>query len=405
MTTNSPENRGFSGLARRVGGKGANAWEIHRQALERRARGEDILILSIGEDVAARTPDHIVEAGIDSIRAGRHHYTAIEGESRLREAIAARHSRRTGRTVGPDRCCIYSGAQNALFATAITLLDPSDDVIVIEPYYSTYPATFSASGARLVTVVAEQENGFAPRIEDIEAAMTPATKLLVINSPSNPAGAVYPEPLIREIAELCRDRDVWLLSDEVYADFVFDGRHVSPASVMEADEKLVVVSSLSKSHRMSGWRIGWAIGPDDFSLALADLSLCMQYGLPAFTQDAAVAALAGPQEETSRMVAEYGERAAVVHDRLANTAGLTATRPSAGMFVILDVSAIVEDAHDFCQRLLDDTGIAVLPCGGFGDRSGHLVRMSLCAERSELERACAAISGLSARMHNGRAAS
>ena len=384
----------FTGLAARVSGKGADAWEVHRLAQERKEAGAEILILSIGEDVAARTPDHVVDACVESLHQGRHHYSHMIGQPNLRKAIIDHHRALTGQALGIENCVVFAGAQNALYAVSSCLLEAGDEVIVVEPYYSTYPATFTANGAQMVTIVARGENGFQPDLSEIKAAITPRTKALVINTPANPSGAVFDSDLVQQIAELKREHDLWLISDEVYSDFVFEGRHVSPASYMDVDEKCVVVSSLSKSHRMAGWRVGWAIGPKLLCEVFERFALCSMYGMPMFTQDAATVALTGPQTETQTMVAEYGARAKLVVEALSNLPRFRVGAPKAGMFVMLDVRELTRDGTEFSMRLLDQSGISTLPCGSFGEHFDGFVRMSLCAPQDKLEWACGEISTL-----------
>ncbi len=384
----------FSGLAQRVSGKGADAWEVHRIAQDRKDAGDDILILSIGEDVAARTPEHVVEAGVESLRNGRHHYSHMIGQPDLRQAIVDHHHALTSQTLSADNCVVFAGAQNALFAVSSCLLEAGDEVIVVEPYYSTYPATFTAQGATLVTIVAKSENGFQPDIAELSAAITSKTKAVVINSPANPSGAVFEAEIVEQIAQLTRAHDIWLLSDEVYSDFVFQGRHVSPASFMDVEEKLIVVSSLSKSHRMSGWRVGWAIAPKVLCEVFENFALCSLYGMPMFTQDAARAALTGPQIETETMVAEYGARAKLAVEALSNLPRFKVSDPKAGMFVMLDVRELTQDGTQFSMRLLDQSGIATLPCAGFGEHFDGFVRMSLCAPQDKLAWACGEVANL-----------
>ncbi|MEM7424531.1 MAG: pyridoxal phosphate-dependent aminotransferase [Pseudomonadota bacterium] len=384
----------FTSLADRVSGKGADAWEVHRIAQERIRSGEDVLILSIGEDVGARTPDHIVDACVESVRGGRHHYAEMVGERRLREAIAAHHTALTGQDLSSANCVAFAGAQNALFAASACLLEAGDEVIVIEPYYSTYPATFTAGGATMITLPARAENGFLPTIDEIEAAVTAKTKAVVLNSPNNPSGAIIGDELVREIIDLVRTHDLWLISDEVYSDFVFEGRHVSPAAHMGVEEKCVIVSSLSKSHRMAGWRVGWAIGPRQLCETFERLALCMMYGMPMFTQDAATAALTGPQDETRSMVADYGRRARLAEDALSDLSRLRVNSPKAGMFMMLDVRDLTPDSIQFSMKLLERSGISTLPCASFGDSVQGFVRMSLCTTEEKLAWACSEIAEL-----------
>lgn len=384
----------FTALAKRVSGKGSDAWEVHRIAQERARAGDDILILSIGEDVGARTPDHIVDACVDSVREGRHHYSDMIGERKLREAIVAHHHALTEQELAVPNCVVFAGAQNALFAASACLLEAGDEVIVVEPYYSTYPATFMAGGAKMISLPARAENGFLPSVSEIEAKLSSKTKALVINSPNNPSGATIGDDLVQDIVTLARKHDLWLISDEVYSDFVFEGQHVSPAAHMSVEEKCVVVSSLSKSHRMSGWRVGWAIGPAELCETFERLALCMMYGMPMFTQDAATTALTGPQEATVEMVAEYGRKAKAVEECLSNLPNLRVNSPKAGMFMMLDVRDLTPDAKDFSLRLLKQSGISTLPCGSFGESVQGFVRMSLCSTEEKLRWASGEIAKL-----------
>ncbi len=389
-------SQSVSRFANIVSGPGADAWEIHRHASERISAGDDIVLLTIGEDVSAQTPPQIVEQAVASLRGGRHHYPSVTGVTCLREAIAARHRDQTQREVTADNVVVFAGAQNALFASALCLLNPGDEVIVVEPYYSTYPATFSAMGSRFVVVEADPNQGLVPGVEQVRAAMTSATRLVVINSPNNPTGAVYPASFLEELLMLCREKNCWLLSDEVYADFVYDGVHRSVAEYAAIDDQLVVVSSLSKSHRMAGWRIGWAIAPQRLCEHLGDLNLSMTYGLPPFIQDAARFAIEQCGEVPREMAADYATRAQRTTAQLAQIERIGFIPPKAGMFVLLDVTQTKLSGYAFAERLLEQTGVAILPCGSFGSNLDNYLRMSLCADTAGLDRACRAIAEVAA---------
>jgi len=385
-----------SRFAQIVSGPGADAWEIHRRASKKIAAGENVLLLTIGEDVTAVTPPNIVERAVVSLRDGRHHYPAVEGMTGLRAAIANKHREATGQQVTADNVVVFAGAQNALFASALCLLDPGDEVVVVEPYYSTYPATFAAMGSKFVSVQADAGNDLIPDLDRLRGAITADTRLLVINSPNNPTGAVYPRACLEEILQICRDNDCWLLSDEVYADFVYDGSHESVATMCTPEDQLVVVSSLSKSHRMAGWRIGWAIAPPQLATHFTDLNLSMLYGLPPFVQDAAEFALRHCPEVPIEMAKDYSARVQRVIAALQDVRAIRIVTPKAGMFILLDVSEMGMSGEDFADRLLTESGVAVLPCAGFGAHLDNYLRMSLCTDNDGLDRACTAIIELAA---------
>ena len=219
-------------------------------------------MLSVGQETEEFTSAGIVDAAVDSLRAGRHHYTSVNGNLDLRRAVAQRHFELSGRKVGDFNCAIFAGAQNALFAVAQCLLEKGDEVILSEPYYTTYPATFGASGATLVSVPVKFENQFQINPDDILKAITPRTRAIVLNSPNNPVGAVYTREQYAAVVRACVEKEIWLINDDVYQELLSDDERANPLSLPDAERVCITVSSLSKSHRMTGWRLGWVIGPD-----------------------------------------------------------------------------------------------------------------------------------------------
>ena len=296
-----------------LGGAEAAAWDIHAAALERRARGQDVILLSVG-DPDFPTPAPIVEAAKASLERGRTRYAEVAGAAALRAAIAAHHERLTGQRVTPGQVAVLAGAQSALFAACQCLLDPSDAVLVPEPMYVTYPATVAAAGGRLVRVPLVPERGFRLDLDRLASSVDPTVRAILVNSPNNPTGAAMTRPELEAVAELCRRHDLWLISDEVYASLLYEGEHLPPAALPGMAERTVTVSSLSKSHAMTGWRVGWLVGPPELARHAVKLSLCMLYGLPAFVQDAATAALpaSSPRSPTwASGSADAGTRSAV----------------------------------------------------------------------------------------------
>lgn len=382
----------YSDMAARVGGMGDDAWEIHRRAWTKEAAGEPVIVLSAGEERAARTPAPIVEAAHRALDEGRHHYAPLVGTPALRQAVANRHAALTGQTVDPAGVCVLAGAQNALYCTFQCIAGIGDEVIVPEPYYATYPGVVRAGGATMVTVACDPESDFALDPAAIEAAIKPKTRAILMNSPNNPTGAVYSRAAVEAVAALCVKHDLWLVSDEVYADFVYDGAHVAPCTLPGMAERTVTIGSLSKSHRMSGWRVGWLVGPPELAATVSDLACCMLYGLAAFVQEAALTALDAGNEtvETDRraMLADYKARRDLVCDRLANTPGLIVRRPAAGMFAMIDVRPSGLGDFDFAARLLDEENVGAMTGAAFGPSAGGHIRLGLVAPRDVLEDAC-----------------
>ncbi|UCH73048.1 MAG: pyridoxal phosphate-dependent aminotransferase [Rhodospirillales bacterium] len=377
----------FSSLTERISGEGSRAWEIHVRAIARRRRGDDIILLSIGDPDFA-TPPSIVDGCIESLKAGNTHYTAMAGEPALRGAIARFHASISGTTCTPDRVVVFHGAQNALFSAVICLLDRDEEIIVPEPMYVTYEAVIGASGARMVTVPCPAESGFHPDLDAFAAAITPRTRAVLLNTPNNPTGVVLTRNELSVISDLCHQHDLWLICDEVYATLVFEGQHVSPAALAGMAERSVIINSLSKSHAMTGWRLGWTVSPPELAAHLETLALCMHYGCPGFIQDAGAMALSREPVECAAIKAELRARRDLVCGRLSRVRGLRCSRPEAGMFVMVDVRDTGIPAFEFASDLLETEGVAVLPADAFGASArGHL-RVGLTSHRASLADAC-----------------
>jgi len=356
------------------------------EAARRREAGEDVIFLTVGDPDQA-PPERVVDATIEALRRHRTGYSATVGYPRVREAIAARFQRRTRQRCWAENVVVTPGAQGGLFCALQCLAGPGDEVIVPEPIYATYGGVIEASGARLVTVPLRAERGFHPDLEALAQAVTPRTRLIWINSPHNPTGVVFTAEEIAGIADLCRKRDLWLLSDEVYEDLAFARPHVSPWSLPDMAERTVVVSSLSKSHAMPGFRFGWIIGPPALAGHLFNLLLSMTYGSPAFIQDGVLPALEHELPEMPALREAYRTRAGMLSGILAETLDCRVTPPEGGMFLLLDVRGTGLGSEDFARALLEHENVAVLPCDGFGPSAvGHL-RISLTAPDPRLQEA------------------
>lgn len=377
----------FSSRVARLGGDGAAAWNIHCRAVERRRQGDDVILLSIG-DPDFDTPPAIVDSAVAGLRGGNTHYNDVVGDPPLRRAIARQHTMLSGLETAPEQVAVFSGAQNALFAAAMCLLDEGDEVIAPEPMYVTYEAFLGASGARLVRVPSPRDNGFHFDPKAIQAAVNGNTRAILLNTPNNPTGAVLTRAELKAVAEICREHDLWLISDEVYASLTFEAEHVSPCSLPGMAERTVTVSSLSKSHAMTGWRVGWTVSPPELVSHFANLALCMLYGGPGFVHDGAVTALTRDLPEVAAMKTETRARRDLVYGLLTNLPGLECLLPDAGMFVMVDIRASGLSAHDYASRLLDEQAVSVLPADAFGPSAqGHL-RLGLCTSQETLRAAC-----------------
>jgi arginine:pyruvate transaminase len=356
------------------------------EAARRREAGHDVIVLTIGDPDQA-PPEPVIDATVDALRRCRTGYSAMVGYPRVREAIAARVQHRTGQPCSADNVVVTPGAQGGLFCALQCLAGPGDEVIVPEPVYATYGGVIGATGAQMVTVPLRADRGFHPDLDSMARAVTSRTRVIWINSPHNPTGAVFTAEEITAIADLCRSRDLWLLSDEVYEDLAFARPHVSPWSLPDMAERTVVVSSLSKSHAMPGFRFGWIVGPPALSGHLFSLLLSMTYGSPAFIQHGVLPALEGDLPQAAAMREAYRGRARLLSGILADAPRCRVHPPEGGMFILFDVRGTGLSSEEFAQALLERENVALLPCDGFGPSAvGHL-RIALTAPEPRLEEA------------------
>ncbi len=377
----------YAAIVDRLANEGARAWDIHDRALAHRERGRDVVVLSIG-DPDFDTPRGVVDAMIERVRGGDTHYGWIDGGPDLKAAIAAYRERHSGQRVGPENISVTLGAQGGLYGAAMCVAQRGDEVIVPQPAYVTYESVVRATGATMVDAPLRAERGFHLDAADIEAAVTPATRAVMINTPHNPTGAAYGRGDLLALAEVCKAHDLWLISDEVYSRTLFDAReHVSPATLPGMAERTVAVDSLSKSHAMTGWRVGWTVGPEAFTRHMYHLGLALHYGPPTFIQSAAAAAFAGDFPEVDAMRARYEARRDLVREALAGNRRLRVVKPEGACFMMLDIRPSGLSSHDFSHRLLEDAGVSLLAGEGFGAGGAGFVRLSLTASDADLAEA------------------
>ncbi|MFJ3409010.1 pyridoxal phosphate-dependent aminotransferase [Pseudomonas protegens] len=387
----------YSALTQRIAGEGSAAWDIHYRALALREQGRDVLLLTIG-DPDFDTPRPVVQAAIDSLLAGDTHYSDVRGNLALRSCIARCHHQRTGQIVDAEHVVVLPGAQCAVFSVAQCLLDPGDEVLVAEPMYVTYEGVFGACGATVVPVPVRAEQGFRLDPQEVAARISPRTRAMLINSPNNPSGASLSLDDWQVLARLCMEHDLWLVSDEVYGDLLYEGQHLSPGGLPRMGGRTATINSLSKSHAMSGWRVGWVIAPPVLVGHLSNLALCMLYGLPDFIQNAAVVALTRELPELPRMRDEYRQRRDLVCTLLGQCPGLRPVLPDGGMFVMVDVRRTGLGAQAFAERLLEGYGVSVLAGEAFGPSVVGHIRIALVLDRERLAEACRRIAQCTAQL-------
>jgi arginine:pyruvate transaminase len=377
----------YSSLTEELKGLGTGRWAVHARAHNRRRAGEDIVMLSIGEPHIP-TPAAIVDKAAESLRSGRTKYAIGRGEPDLLATLAARYTERSGRTITSNQVTFFPGSHTALYALCQTLLEAGDEILVPDPFYASYEGIIKASRASIVYVPLRPESGFHLEVPALERAITPRTQVLLLNNPHNPTGAVLTPQRVREVAEFCRRHDLWLISDEAYEHLIYEGTFASPFDMDEFAERTVVIASVSKSHAMTGWRCGWAVGSEELLERLVAVSEAMMFGAQPFAQDATDFALTNHFDELDQMYADYKRRADLVAGLLATSAAVDCHPPQGGIFVMVDVRATGLSGEEFAWRLLAEHNVATMPGESFGAAGGGHVRVSLTADDEDIRRGC-----------------
>ena len=377
-------------------GDGSDGWEVFLKARAMIKDGIDVTELTIGEhDIRTAAP--ILQHMHKTALAGHTGYAAVPGTDELRETVAKRVQAQSGVPTRPENVMITPGGQAALFAAHVAVCDAGDTAMYLDPFYATYPGTVRGAGAVPLAIQTRAEDAFQPRASDIEAHAAGAKSLLV-NSPNNPTGTVYSRATLESIADVCRRHDLWLISDEVYDTQVWEGEHLSPRALADMAERTLVVGSMSKSHAMTGSRVGWIVGTEAAVESLINLATHTTYGVPGFIQDASTFALnQGPAFEED-IAAPFKRRREIAREIIArqNTVGLI---PAQGaMYLMLDIRATDMTGQEFAYALLDAHHIAVMPGESFGEAAAGHVRVAMTIEDSAfaaaLETLCGFAEGL-----------
>ena len=381
-------------ISKRAGAvSGSITLEIHARANELKAQGEDVVSFGAGEPDFP-TPSWIIEEAKAAMDRGETRYTPASGTMKLKKAICVKLERENGLHYAPDEIVVSNGAKHSLFNACMAILDEGDEVIIPAPYWVTYPELVRMAGGVPVFVETKSENGYVMTAADFEAAITPNTRALILNTPSNPCGAMYSEPQLAELAKIAIVHDLIVISDEIYEALCYDGeRQVSIASLDGMRERTIVVNGLSKAYAMTGWRIGYTAAPREVTRVMANYQSHATSNPNSIAQAAAVAALNGPTDDLEAMVAEFQARRDLMIRMIEETGVLTCTHPKGAFYIMVDISrcfgkkcgdAVITDSMSFCQCLLDDRKVAVVPGKAFG--ADNCVRLSYATGRANIEK-------------------
>ncbi|MCK9925734.1 pyridoxal phosphate-dependent aminotransferase [Frankia sp. Mgl5] len=368
----------MSRISHRIAGIAPSATlAVDATAKAMRAAGRDVIGFGAGEPDFP-TPEHIVAAAEKACREPRmHRYTPAAGLPELREAVAEKTRRDSGLVVEPSQVLITNGGKQAVYQAFATLLDPGDEVLLPAPYWTTYPEAIRLAGGVPVDVVTGPEAGYRVTVEQLEAARTPRTKVLLFCSPSNPTGAVHTPEEVRAIGRWAAEAGIWVLSDEIYEHLVYgDARFASmPVEAPELADRWVVVNGVAKTYAMTGWRVGWLIGPLDVVKAATNLQSHATSNVSNVAQAAALAAVAGPLDAVHEMRTAFDRRRKTMHEMLVQIPGVRCPLPDGAFYAYPSLEGVLgrtlrgrtpATSAELCQFILEEAGVAIVPGEAFG---------------------------------------
>jgi aspartate/methionine/tyrosine aminotransferase len=354
-----------------------NAFAVLARANALAAQGRDIINLGIGQP-DFKTPAHIAEAAIKAIRDGHHGYTAANGILPLREAVAADLDKRFKAKVSPEEVMIMPGGKPTMFMSILMFGEPGAEIMYPDPGFPIYRSMIEFTGAKPIPVPIREENGFAFSAEETLKLITPATRLIIVNSPANPTGGVTPKAEVDKLVKgLEKWPDVAIMSDEIYDHMVYDGeQHVCLLNYPSIRDRLILLNGWSKTYAMTGWRLGYAVWPGKLYDYARKLSVNLHSCVNAPTQFAGLAALTGPQDEVAKMVAEFDKRRKIVVDGLNRLPGVSCIMPKGAFYAFPNVKRTGWKAKALASSLLEDSGVALIGGPDFGILGEGYVRVS-----------------------------
>jgi aspartate aminotransferase len=353
-----------------------------REVMELAWKDPEAIHLEVGEPDFP-TPEHVVDAAHEAAREGRTRYAPNAGLPELREALADKVTRRNGYEARPDQVVVTQGGIQALHLVLSALLEPGDEVLLPDPAWPNFRMIAHLLGALAVSYPLVAQGDFLPRLEDLERLVTPRTRAILVNSPSNPLGTVMPRELLETLLAFARQRGLWFVSDEVYDEVVFDDAFVSAGAVADPGDRLVSIFSFSKVYAMTGWRVGYLVAPPDMAKLLTGMQEPIISCVNTPAQMAALAALTGPQDVVREMREAYRSRRDELLGIL-DRGGLPSSQPSGAFYVWTDVSEASLPPMDFARSLIEREHVAVAPGSAFGELGEGYVRLSLASSREDL---------------------
>ena len=356
-------------------------WEVYLKAVDMIRSGEDVLMLSIG-DHDFPTPVETINAAKKALDDGHTKYTTMQGLPDLLKAMAKVSTQALNMPVTTNEVVTMAGGQSGLYAAMQACVNPGEHVIIVSPHYVTYPGTVRSAGADFTLVSCSPDNGFEPRPEDIEAAIKPNTKAILINTPNNPTCAIYSRETLEAVGDVCIKHDLWIISDEVYWS-LSNGKHISPRALPGLKERTIVLISMSKSHVMTGWRMGWIVAEPDMVHNFMQHNLVNSYGISDFISRAAAEALEN-EYGVGELQDLFTKRGAIFREALTGANDIRILNEDGGMYFMIDIRSITMDAEKFAFALLEQEKLCVMPGDSFGPSAAGHIRISLCQPEEKL---------------------
>ncbi|RLG44063.1 MAG: pyridoxal phosphate-dependent aminotransferase [Thermoproteota archaeon] len=360
------------------------AFIVLAKARELEREGKDVIHLEIGEP-GYLPPRHVLEATKKAVDQGMTKYTPSAGIYELREAIADRVSSTRGVDVSAENVVVTVGAKMAIFASLMMLVDPGDEVVIPMPAYPAYESVARFAGGVVKPVLLREEKGFSPDVEDILSAVSEKTKAIVINTPSNPTGGIYKRKDLEEIVKLAIEKDIVVISDEIYEDIIFDGKkHESILSVPGAEDVSIMISGFSKTWAMTGYRLGYVVAKKEFAEKITKIQINTTSCPAHFTQIAAIEALKGPWDEVKAMIEDYQYKRDLIYDEINKINGFTMIKPAGTFYAFPNIKKTGMSSEEMATKLLEEAGVALLPGTAFGDAGEGYLRISFAGPREDI---------------------
>ncbi len=363
---------------------------IDAKAKQMKAEGQDVVGFGVGEP-DFDTPQHIKDACIKALNEGFTKYTAASGIPELRQAITDKFKRDNGLSYKPSQVIVSCGGKHSCYNVIMATCEENDEVIIPAPYWLSYPEMVKLAGAKPVIVQTTDKTEFKVTPEQLRAAIRPRTRLFVLNSPSNPTGSLYSRDEIKALGDICIEKGVLIMSDEIYEKLVYDGaEHVSVASFSKAHyDQTIIVHGFAKAYSMTGWRLGYLAAPEPIAKAIDAIQSHSTSNPTSFAQKGAVAALNGPQDHLKDWLAEYARRRAFAHQRLNATPGISCVNAKGAFYLFPNISKLGLKSTDFCAKLLEQEKVAAVPGIAFG--ADDYIRISYATSMANLEKGLARI--------------